>query len=252
MEPRHFLRRLGAVAIDIILFSQLAFYLMVPFADGGTMRLSGGLYQSISCHVVPLDPASLGYFSEQGVKAESGSLCNTYQNGIFSGSNLLVSNHTNAEGDIAEGATTITVAIGKQGQRVLPVFPVAYLQPVLVLALFIAFSYFGKGKTIGKRITGVRVCTRALERPRFTQVFLREVLKFAPAIVLFVVGLFFPVFSLENVVLLLKAGENIAWVFGFLGVSTFIYILWWVAPMIWWNGAMPYDRFSKTIVSRSH
>jgi len=251
VEPRYFLRRLIAVVIDIIIFSQLTFYLIAPFADGGTYRLSGGLYQSISCEVVPLEAHWLTYFAERGVNAESGSLCSTYQNGIFAGSNLLVSSHTNENGDIAEDATTITVALGKQWQEVSPVFPVAYLQPVFMLFFFVLLTFFWHGQTIGKKSAGLRVCAMQGGQPRFMQVVRREALKFAPAIALFVIGLFFPMFSLENVVLFLKNGESIAWVFGFLGVSTFIYILWWVAPMIWWNGAMPYDRLGKTTVMRA-
>lgn len=251
MEPRHFLRRLIAVAIDIILLSQLVFYMVAPFADGDRVRLSGGLYQSASCRTVPLTEDSQAEFAALGVKAEQGSLCLAYQNGIFAGANLLVSSHTNAQGDIANDATTINVPLDKAGQKVQPVFPVAYLQPVMILALIILLTFVLKGQTIGKKITGIRVFTTENTALGLAQVLRRETLKFAPTILLYIAGLAAPAYSLEQAVPLLQKGENIALVLGFLGVATFIYILWWVAPMLWWNGAMPYDRLSKTKIARA-
>ena len=251
MEPRHFLRRLIAAAIDIILLSQLVFYMVAPFSDGHHVRLSGGLYQSVSCRTVPLLEASQAEFAELGVKAAQGSLCTTFQNGLFAGSNLLVSSHTNAQGDIADDSTIINVALDQAGQKVQPVFPVAYVQPVLVLALIIVFTFFLKGQTLGKKIMGIRVCTLENTAPDFLRVLRREALKFAPAILLYIAGVVAPAYSLEQVVPLLQKGENIALVLGFLGMATFIYIIWWVAPMLWWNGAMPYDRLSKTKLARA-
>jgi len=250
VEPRHFTRRLIAMVIDIILLSQLVFYMIMPFADGNTVRLSGGIHQSVACRTVPLAMDSLTYFSERGVKAENGSLCSTYQNGLFAGANLLVSSHTNTDGDIADDATTITVALDSAGQQVDPVFPVAYLQPILVLTLLILLTYFLKGQTLGKKAMRVRVVRSDGGAPRFMQVLRREMLKFSPAILLFFVSVFAPAYSLEQVVPLLQKGNDIALVLGFLGAATFIYILWWVAPMLWWNGAMPYDRLGKTLVKR--
>lgn len=252
MEPRHFLRRLIAAVIDIILLSQLVFYITVPFADGNSVRLSGGIYQSVSCRTVPLAPESQDYFAERGVEAESGSLCNAYQNGFFAGSTLLVSSHTNAEGGIADDATTISVALDDAQQEVTPVYPLAYLQPALVLLLLIITTYLFHGQSFGKKVTLVQVIKFDGDYPSFAQVAQREILKFSPAIALFFIGVFAPAYSLEQVVPLLQKGEDIALVLGFLGVATFIYILWWVAPLIWWNGAMPYDKLSKTLVERSY
>ena len=252
MEPRYFTRRLIAAVIDIILLSQLVFYMMVPFADGEATRLSGGIYQSVSCRTVPLAAESQAYFAERGIEAENGSLCNAYQNGFFAGANLLVSNHTNTDGEIAENATTITVALDSAGQQVTPVFPVVYLQPILVLALLILTTFIWQGQSFGKKVTRVQIIKSDGDYPSFLQIALREILKFAPAIVLFLTGMLAPSYSLEHVVPLLQKGEDIALVLGFLGAATFIYILWWVAPLIWWNGAMPYDRFSKTLVEHSY
>ena len=251
MEPRHFLRRLIAAAIDFMLLSQLVFFLIAPFADGDRVRLSGGLYQSVNCQTVPLTQEAQAEFVARGVKAEQGSLCKSYQNGLFSGATLLVSSHTNAQGDIAEDATTISVALDSAGQEVRPVFPVAYAQPVLVFALIILLTFFLKGQTIGKKITGIRVQTLENAAPNLARVLRREGLKYAPAILLYMTALISPTYSLEQVVPLLQRGEDIALVLGLLGVATFIYILWWVAPMLWWNGAMPYDRLSKTKITRA-
>ena len=252
MEPRHFVRRLIAAVIDIILLSQLVFYVTVPFADGNTVRLSGGIYQSVNCRTVPLAPESQAYFVDLGVEAENGSLCDAYQNGFFAGSSLLVSSHTNAEGEIADDAKTITVALDSAHQEVSPVYPVAYLQPILVLALLIFLTFLWQGQTLGKKVTQVQVIKLDGDYPTLIQVAQREVLKFAPAIVLFLIGVFAPAYSLEQVVPLIQKGEDIALVLGFLGAATFIYILWWVAPLIWWNGSMPYDKLSKTLVERSY
>jgi len=224
----------------------------MPFADGNSVRLSGGIYQSITCRTVPLAPESQAYFTERGVEAENGSLCSAYQNGFFAGSTLLVSSHTNAEGGIADDATTIAVALDKAGQQVSPVFPVAYLQPVLVLVLLILITFLLQGQSIGKKVTQVQVIKNDGDYPSFIQVAQREILKFAPAIVLFIIGVFAPAYSLEQAVLLIQKGEDMALVLGFLGAATFIYILWWVAPMIWWNGSMPYDKLSKTLVERRY
>ncbi len=251
MESRHFLRRLIAAVIDIILLSQLVFYMVAPFADGGHVRLSGGIYQSVYCQTVPLTPESQSFFEDKGVSAQNGSLCKAYQNGIFAGSTLLVSSHTNDQGDIADDAVTINVALDAAGQQVSPVFPVAYLQPVLVYLLLVLLTFLLKGQTIGKKITKIRVVTVNGAAPNLLQAGLRETLKFAPAILLFLIGVFAPAYSLEQAVPLLQKGENIALVLGFLGAATFIYILWWVAPMLWWNGAMPYDRLGKTKLVRA-
>ena len=251
MDPRHFLRRLIAAVIDIVIFSQLAVYLVAPFADGNTYRLSGGLYQFARCQVVPLTPDARAYAREQGIEAQNGSLCRTYQNGLFSGRNLLISSHTNAKGDIADDATTLTLALGADGVPVSPVFPVGRLQPVLMLLFFILLTYFWNGQTPGKKITGIQLRTITGQKPAFWQVARRESLKFAPAILLYFISMVSTAFSLEHVVHQLKSGESIALVFGFLGGATFIYILWWVAPMLWWNGAMPYDRIGKTKIIRA-
>ena len=250
MEPRHFIRRLIAVLIDLIILSQLAFYLVVPFTNGDSLRLSGGIYQSVSCRIVPLEVESRSYFEERGVKAESANLCSTYQNGFFAGSNLLVSSDTNAEGNIAQDAVTISVPLDQEGQEIVPFYPVSYAQPILVFALIVLLTFWWRGQTPGKKVTKIQVATQEGDYPSFMQVLRRESLKFAPAIVLFIVGLVAPTYSLEQAVPLLQRGESIPVVLGFLGVSTFIYILWWVAPMLWWNGSMPYDRLSKTIVER--
>jgi len=144
------------------------------------------------------------------------------------------------------------VALDSAGQEVQPVFPVAYMQPVLVFVLIILLTFALKGQTIGKKITGIRVRTLQNSMPGFLTVLRRESLKFAPAILLYVAALVAPAYSLEQVVPLLQKGEDIALVLGFLGGATFVYILWWVAPMLWWNGAMPYDRLSKTKITRAH
>jgi len=250
VEPRYFWRRVIAMLIDFILLSQLALYLMVPFADGDTVRLSGGIYPSITCRTVPLEPESQAYFAERGVVAENGSLCTSYQNGYYAGSNLLVSSDTNSEGNIAENATTLSVALDRQGQEVTPVFPVSYAAPIMVLLGIILMTWLWNGQTFGKKVTRVQVLTVEDHIPGPIQIVRREVLKFAPSILVFLLGIFLPEYALEQVVPNLRNGEDIALVLGFLGVSTFVYILWWVAPLIWWNGSMPYDRINKTIVTR--
>ena len=246
MEPRHFLRRLIAAVIDFVLLSQLVFYMIVPFANGERVRLSGGLYQSVICRIVPLSEESRAEIAVRGVEAKQGSLCKSYQNGLYAGATLLVSSHTNAQGDIADDATTVSVSLDFEGQEVQPFYPVAYAQPVLVFALMVMLTFFMNGQTIGKNVMRIRLVTTENEVPDFTTVLRRETLKYAPAILLYIAGLMAPAYSLEQVVPLLQKGEDIALVLGFLGMATFIYILWWVAPMLWWNGAMPYDRLSKT------
>lgn len=245
MEPRHFWRRAIALLIDIILFSQLAFYLIAPFADGDSVRLSGGIYQSSACRSVPIEDEAKAYFSERGVVADNGNLCTSYQNGFYAGTDLRVSSETS--GDIGK---TVSVAINAEGQQVAPFYPVALFGPVMVFILFVLVTWLWQGQTLGKKVTRVQVVTIDEDYASLQQVFQREALKFAPVILLFVLGIFAPQYSLEQAVPLLQNGENIALVLGFLGISTFIYILWWVAPLIWWNGAMPYDRINKTVVER--
>ncbi len=251
MEPRHFWRRFIALVIDFILLSQLAFFLAVPFANGESLRLSGGLYQSISCNVVSLEENARAYFSGQGISAEKGSLCVSYQNGFYAGSDLLVSSETNEAGEIADTATTITVSINRAGERIIPVFPVVLLAPLSVLLGMILMTWLWRGQTVGKKITGVRVVPGGGEDLGFVQAAKREMLKFAPAILLFTLGMLAPDYTLERVVPVLQNGENAAMALLVLGASTFMYILWWVAPLIWWNGAMPYDRFIRTAVVRA-
>lgn len=250
MEPRHFWRRAIALVFDIIIFSQLTFYILVPFADGDTMRLSGGIYSSVSCRPVPIEAEAEAFFAERGVVADTGNLCINYQNGFYAGTDLLVSSETNAEGNIADTAKTVSVALDRQGQLINPFYPVAMFGPAFILLLFVLVTWLWQGQTLGKKITRVQVVTNDEDYASLPQIALREVLKFSPFILLFVLGIFAPQYTLEQAVPLLQKGENIALVLGFLGASTFIYILWWVAPLIWWNGAMPYDRISKTVVER--
>lgn len=250
METRHFWRRAIAVIIDFVLFSQLAFYLVVPFADGNRVRLSGGIYQSVACKTVPLEADSLAYFVALGVQAENASLCSSYQNGFFAGSNLLVSSETNAEGDIARNALTISVPINQQGQGVDTVYPVSLLAPVLILIGIILTTWLWDGQTLGKKITRIQVVAQDGSFLSLARVARREVLKFLPAIILFVMSFVFPEYTLVQVVPMLQNGEGIAMVLGVLGMSTFVYILWWVAPLIWWNGTMPYDKLNGSLVER--
>jgi len=252
VEPRHFWRRVIAVFIDFLILSQLAFYLTVPFADGNTMRLSGGIYQSAACKTVPLEAGSQAYFSDLGIEAENASLCTSYQNGFYAGTNLLVSSETNAEGDIASTAITVTVPINRQGEGIDVVYPVSVLAPILVFAGIILMTWLWRGQTIGKKLAGIQAVALDGSFLSLFQVARRETLKFLPAIVLFIIGLIVPKYTLEQVVPLLQDGTNIAMLLGFLGASTFVYILWWVAPLIWWNGAMPYDRINKSLVERHY
>lgn len=250
MEPRHFWRRLIAVIIDFILLSQLAFYVMIPFADGESVRLSGGLYQSVACKTVPLEEGALSHFSEQGIVATEGSLCVSYQNGFYAGTNLLASSETNAQGDISENAVTISVPLNRQGENVETTYPVAALAPIMVFVGIILMTWLWNGQTLGKKIVRVQVLADDGEVLGLLKVISRETLKFAPAIILFILALLYPSYTLEHVVPHLQSGENIALVLGMLGASTFVYILWWAAPLIWWNGSMPYDRINKSVVER--
>lgn len=250
MEPRHFWRRLSALLIDTLILSQLAFYLMLPFADGNTVRLSGGVYTSVTCTTVPLSAESQTYFAGRGINADNASKCVAYQNGFYAGSTLLVSSLTNDQGAIAENARTITVPINALGQEVSPVYPVSILAPVLVVLGIILMTWKWQGQTIGKNLARVQVVSKNGEYLSLPLVARRELLKFSPSIVLFAIGIFMPEYALAQVVPNLQNGENIALVLGFLGVSTFAYILWWVAPMIWWNGTMPYDRINGSMVER--
>ncbi len=252
MEQRHFWRRAIAVLIDFIILSQLAFYLVVPFADGDRVRLSGGVYQTVDCRTVPLLPEAMASFKAQGVETETASLCTSYQNGFYAGATLLVSDQTNTAGDISSNAVTISVPIDRQGEGVEPVFPVSYLAPVVVFFGIVLMTWLWNGRTFGKMVTRIVVVTSEGDCPGLMRVLSREALKFAPVIVLFSIGLLVPGYTLEQTLPLLKSGENIALVLGFLGFSTFVYILWWVAPMIWWNGAMPYDRIARSLVERSY
>ena len=242
MEPRHFWRRLIAVFIDFAILSQLAFYLMVPFANGDDLRLSGGLYQSVSCQSVTIETDALGFFEAQGIAANNASLCKSYQNGILAGNNLVVSG--------ADNGAAVTLPINQLGEAVNPTFPLAILSPLLVLAGMIFMAWLWNGQTLGKRITSVQVVTMEGDFLSLGQIAIREVLKFAPVIILISIGIFLPEYSLERAVPLLQSGENIAIILGFLGISTFMYILWWVAPLIWWNGTMPYDRLNRSMVER--
>jgi len=250
VEPRHFWRRVIALFLDIILLSQLALYLIAPFADGDNVRLSGGIYQSAACRTVPIESEAKAYFEARGVVADTGNLCINYQNGFYAGTDLLVSSETNAAGNIADTAKTVSVAIDQQGQQLTPSYPVTLFGPAIILVLIILITWLWQGQTLGKKVTRVQVVTNDEDYASLLQVFQREVLKFSPVILLFVLGIIAPQYTLEQAVPLLQKGENIALVLGFLGASTFIYILWWVAPLIWWNGAMPYDRISKTVVER--
>lgn len=250
METRHFWRRAIAVLIDFLILSQLAFYLTVPFADGDRVRLSGGVYQSVACKTVPLAEGSQDYFSELGIEAENANLCTTYQNGFFAGSNLLVSSDINDAGEIANNAITASVPIGRQGEGVEPIYPVANLAPVMVILGIILMTWMWRGQTLGKKITRVQVVAQDGSFLTFVQVVRREGLKFFPAIVLFVIGFVMPEYTLEHIVPMLRSGQSITVLLGYLGVSTFVYIIWWVAPLIWWNGTMPYDRINKSLVER--
>lgn len=252
MEPRHFWRRIVALVIDFVILSQLALYLALPFADGETLRLSGGLYQSVTCNVAPLEDEAKAYFAERGVTADKANICVTYQNGFYAGSNLLVSSETNAEGEIADTATTISVAINRAGEQVEAIFPVTALAPATIFLGIILMTWLRRGQTIGKQLAGVQVVKANGDYLSLLGVAKRETLKFAPAILLFALGLMAPGFTLEQVVPVLQRGENVAMVMLFLGGSTFAYILWWVAPLIWWNGTMPYDRMNGSMLERHY
>ena len=251
MEPRYFWRRLIAIIIDFIFLSQLAFYMVSPFSNGDNVRLSGGIYQSVSCQTVPLAEESSAYFEARGVSAENGNLCWTFQNGFFAGSDLLVSSETNADGNIADTATTLSVALDAQGQEIEPAYPVSYIAPIVVILGIILMTWLGSGQTLGKKLAGVRVLTSDDRYPSLFQVARRETLKFLPWILTYALGFFIPASAFAELVPNLQNGENLTVVLGFLGVSTFVYILWWVAPLVWWNGAMPYDQINKTLVERS-
>ncbi|AYG66522.1 MULTISPECIES: RDD family protein [unclassified Rhizobium] len=263
LPPRHFWRRLGAYAIDIIIF-QIAFallFLVISAVTPWDLTLPFLLKQQCEETTAgPLIPKVEAEWPLQPGETRSNQQCRISwlgSKGYTVFVSAVVSQH---------GSTTVkrafSVPVDGNGNPIDPNITVRPSSSIVLLLLPFAFAYCStRGRrTPGKRVTSLRVTTVENGALPFGLAAKREMLKFLPLILLAVfnlASLFLSRLYLPPIEEMIQQARdiNLLSASGFLAVTAALAplllvfaFIWWLFPLIIWRGQTFYDRFCDTMV----
>lgn len=263
LPPRYFWRRLGAYAVDIIIF-QIAFTLLFLALSAVTpWDLTLPFLQKQQCEEAtsgPLIPKIEAEWPLQPGEVRSNQLCRISWLGS-KGYTVFVTIVTSQDGS-ATTRRAFSVPVDGNGNPIDPNVTARPTSSIVLLLLPFAFALCSASgnRTPGKRLTKVRVATVEDGALPFTLAAKREVLKFLPLMLLAAFNLvslyllrpFLPpidqLIQQARDTSLLSANGFFA-VTGALAPLLFVFALvWWVFPLIAWRGQTFYDRFCDTMV----
>lgn len=266
LPPRHFWRRFGAYAIDIVIF-QIAFVLLfLALSAVIPWDLTLPFLREQQCQettVGPLIPKIEAEWPLQPGETRSNQLCRISWLGS-KGYTVFVSAAVSQR-----GPTTVkhafSVPVDSNGNPIDPTITVRPSSSIMLLLLPFAFAYCStRGRrTPGKRVTSLRVMTIENGALPFGLAAKREVLKFLPLMLLatfdlaslFLSRLYLP--PIEEMIQQardinpLSASDFLA-VTGALTPLLLVFaLIWWLFPLIIWRGQTFYDRFCDTMVVKN-
>ena len=237
IQPRLFWRRSFALVVDIIILYLATALLLIPLVSGNTdnFRLSNSGFTTAKCWNSSTAPQEIHDLAE-GFELSALKVCDRWVFGIYNGRTVSLQNITVDQEARSRTTKSLTVPTNEEGVPVQPWI----IQDLLVLLAFVlllpAVMSVWKGATPGKRLLGVRVAGGRLS---YKNLCLREVLKWAPVAVALATSLMFApkTFAAMGAMGFLE----MALIYGSTGVATCV---WWIVPLIFWKGRMPYDRIT--------
>jgi uncharacterized RDD family membrane protein YckC len=264
--PRHFWRRLGAYAVDIVIF-QVAFTLLFLALSAVTpWDLTLPLLQKQQCEEATSAPLVAKVEAEwplQPGEVRSNQLCRISWLGS-NGYTVFLSIVASQQGS-AILKRAFSVPIDGNGNPVDPNITVRPTSSIVLLLLPVAFALcsIGGGRTPGKRLTSLCVTTMEGGALPFGLAVKREIFKFLPLMLLATVNLV-SLFLLPSYLppidqLIQQARDtNLLNAIGFFALTgalaplLFVFaLIWWVFPLLVWRGQTFYDRFCDTMVVKA-
>ncbi|MFK0163218.1 RDD family protein [Rhizobium sp. NPDC090279] len=263
LPPRYFWRRAAAYLIDIIIF-QIAFTLLFLALSAVTSwDLTLPLLQRQQCEEATSGPLIAKVEAEwplQPGDVRSNQLCRISWLGS-KGYTVFVSVVASQQGS-ATVKHAFSVPVDGNGNPVDPNVTVRPTSSVVLLLLPFAFALCSTGtrRTLGKRLTSLRVTTVESSALPFGLAAKREMFKFLPLMLLAVVNLvslfLLPSYPHPIDQLIQQARDtNLLNSIGFFALTgalaplLFVFaLIWWVFPLIIWRGQTFYDRFCDTMV----
>ncbi|WP_083961247.1 RDD family protein [Rhizobium hainanense] len=263
LPPRHFWRRLGAYAVDIVIF-QVAFTLLFLALSAVTSwDLTLPLLQKQQCEEATSAPLVAKVEAEwplQPGEVRSNQLCRISWLGS-NGYTVFLSIVASQQGSAAL-KRAFSVPVDGNGNPIDPNITVRPTSSIVLLLLPFAFALCSihGGRTPGKRLTSLRVTTAEGDAMPFALAAKREMFKFLPLMLLAIVNLV-SLFLLPSYLppidqLIQQARDtNLLNAIGFFALTgalaplLFVFaLIWWVFPLILWRGQTFYDRFCDTMV----
>ncbi|KAA1178774.1 RDD family protein [Rhizobium tropici] len=266
LPPRHFWRRFGAYAIDIIIF-QIAFVLLFLAISAVTpWDLTLPFLREQQCEETtagPLIPKVEAEWPLQAGETRSNQLCRISWLGS-KGYTVFVSIVVSQQGSTTM-KRAFSIPVGGDGNPIDPNITERPSSSIVLLLLPFAFAYCSADgrRTPGKRVTSLRVTTVENGALPFGLAAKREMLKFLPLMLLaifdlaslFESRLYSP--PIEEMIQQARDINPLS-ASGFLAVTgalaplllVFAFV-WWLFPLIIWRGQTFYDRFCDTMVVKN-
>ncbi|QUJ75418.1 RDD family protein [Sulfitobacter albidus] len=224
------------MGVDALLVSLLTTLLLLPFLrpDETRLRLSGGVsytqclpVKSISQELADLVAPS---------PPDAASLCTNRSWGLYNGRTLTIifDRRISQDGAVTTSSQrSITVALDGSDSPTTILTPQSALNP-LVLMLASALLLARRGRTPGKRLTGLRITGQGCAM-------CREVRRLGPFVLLGIGSTVLSVLPPDSLADLPPMAQ--IWVYVGGGVIVLLAFVWlYVWPLLRWRGAMPYDR----------
>ncbi|MFS8050823.1 RDD family protein [Rhizobium sp. BR 314] len=265
LPPRHFWRRFGAYAIDIVIF-QIVFVLLFLALSVVTSRdLTLPFLQKQQCAETTsgsLIPKIEAEWPLQSGEVRSNQLCRISWLGS-EGYTIFVSKVASQHGKTTS-VRSVAVPVDKKGD---PVDPSVVTRPtssivLLLLPVIFAFCSAGTRRTPGKRLLSLRVKTLEDFPLPLGLATKREIFKFLPLMLIAIVDLASLLLARplsQPIEQLIQQARDLnllstSGVFALTGALTpmlFVFaLIWWVYPLVVWRGQTFYDRFCDTKVVR--
>ncbi len=234
-QPKLFWRRSFALVVDVLILYLATALLLIPLVSGNTenFRLSNSGFTTAKCWSSNTAPQEIHDLAE-GFELSALKVCDRWVYGIYNGRTVSLQNITVDQEARSTTTKSLTVPTNEGGVPVQPWI----IQDLFVLLAFVlllpAVMSVWKGATSGKRLLGVRVAGGRLS---YKNLCLREALKWAPVVVAFSAAM---IFAPKTFADMAEMGMlKLALIYGSAGVAA---ALWWIIPLIFWKGRMPYDR----------
>lgn len=250
-EPRHFWRRFAASIIDLMLIAFLTFFLYLPLTAlfPNQFQIVSGPISSTICFFPSAPPATFMEAAPQDFFPKDATiqfqLCEVTSMFMIKSYIGKASSSSSYDDETASSYTlSYSVATDVDGN---PIPGNDYQSFIVFAGLIFAIAAILKlwaGKTVGKKILGIRVSTD--QEANFKLYAKREALKYLPLLLMAAIGV--PLLSIDALFGTSLSTDLVSkypfLLVGFMLIIVVVDIFWYLLPLIRWKGQMPYDRLT--------